>query len=60
MLPTTILMGGVFPLTIAHRHGAASTSVGKDIGNAYALNTVGAIVGSFLSGFVVLPKLGLQ
>jgi spermidine synthase len=34
--------------------------VGRDIGNAYALNTIGAILGSFLSGFVVLPKLGLQ
>jgi spermidine synthase len=35
-------------------------SVGRDVGSAYALNTVGAIVGSFLSGFVVLPALGLQ
>src|SRR6266540_2822088 len=26
----------------------------------YVLSTLGAIVGSFLSGFVVLPKLGLQ
>ncbi len=52
-------MGGVFPLTV--RIAAARLdSVGRDIGNAYALNTVGAIVGSFLSGFVVLPKLGLQ
>jgi len=34
--------------------------VGRDVGSAYAINTVGAIVGSFLSGFVVLPQLGLQ
>lgn len=59
VLPTTILMGGVFPLTMRVA-SARIDSVGKDIGNAYALNTVGAIIGSFLSGFVVLPKLGLQ
>jgi len=59
VLPTTILMGGVFPLTIRIASARIDT-VGKDIGYAYALNTVGAIIGSFLSGFVVLPKLGLQ
>ena len=54
VLPATILMGGVFPLTV--RIAAARLdSVGRDVGTAYALNTVGAIVGSFLSGFVTLP-----
>ena len=47
-------MGGVFPLTVRVVTGGLD-SVGHDVGNAYALNTVGAIVGSFLSGFVVLP-----
>ena len=59
VLPATVLMGGVFPLTV-RIVAARVESVGRDIGNAYALNTVGAIVGSSLSGFVVLPKLGLQ
>jgi spermidine synthase len=59
VLPATILMGGVFPLTV-RIVATRLESVGRDLGNAYALNTVGAIVGSFLSGFVVLPKLGLQ
>ena len=59
VLPATVLMGGVFPLTV--RVAAARLdSVGRDVGSAYALNTVGAIVGSFLSGFVTLPVLGLQ
>src|SRR5450432_4613410 len=59
VLPATILMGGIFPITV--RIAATRLeSVGRDLGNAYALNTIGAIVGSFLSGFVVLPKLGLQ
>ena len=59
VLPATILMGGVFPLTVRVAAGTLG-SVGHDVGNAYALNTLGAIVGSFLSGFIVLPKLGLQ
>src|SRR5215831_11566891 len=59
VLPATILMGGVFPLTMRIAAGRLD-AVGRDVGNAYALNTGGAIVGSFLSGFVVLPKLGLQ
>jgi spermidine synthase len=59
VLPATILMGGIFPLTM--RIAAARLdSVGRDIGSAYALNTTGAIVGSFLAGFVTLPILGLQ
>ncbi|HVZ71680.1 MAG TPA: fused MFS/spermidine synthase [Polyangia bacterium] len=59
VLPATILMGGIFPLTVRVATPRLET-VGRDIGNAYALNTIGAIVGSFLSGFVTLPKLGLQ
>ena len=59
VLPATILMGGIFPVT-ARIAAPSLGSVGKDIGNAYALNTVGAIVGSFMSGFFVLPGLGLQ
>jgi spermidine synthase len=59
VLPATILMGGVFPLTVRIAAGSLE-SVGRDVGRAYALNTVGAIVGSFVSGFIVLPKLGLQ
>jgi spermidine synthase len=59
VLPATVLMGGVFPLTV--RIAATRLdSVGRDVGSAYALNTVGAIVGSFLAGFVTLPGLGLQ
>ena len=59
ILPTTLLMGSIFPLT-ARIASVRLDSVGRDIGNAYALNTVGAIIGSFLSGFVVVPGLGLQ
>lgn len=59
VLPSTFLMGAVFPLTI-RIVTADLNQVGRQVGFAYALNTIGAIVGSFLSGFVVLPLLGLQ
>jgi spermidine synthase len=59
ILPATFLMGGVFPLTVRVVAGRLE-HVGRDLGSAYALNTVGAIAGSFLSGFVVLPALGVQ
>src|SRR5205814_7186982 len=42
VLPATFLMGGVFPLTVRVATGGLE-SVGHDVGNAYALNTVGAI-----------------
>ncbi len=59
VLPSTFLMGAIFPITVRVVTGNLAT-VGRDVGFAYALNTVGAIVGSFFSGFVILPSLGLQ
>src|SRR5205085_2127886 len=59
ILPPALLMGGVFPLTMRIYAGGVDR-VGRDVGAAYAANTVGAIFGSFLAGFVVLPLLGLQ
>ncbi|HEY0711406.1 MAG TPA: fused MFS/spermidine synthase, partial [Polyangia bacterium] len=59
VLPATFLMGGVFPFTVRIITGRLE-HLARDLGNAYALNTIGAIVGSFASGFVVLPLLGLQ
>jgi spermidine synthase len=59
ILTPTILMGGVFPLTMRIYAGGVER-VGRDVGTAYAINTVGAILGSFLAGFVALPILGLQ
>ena len=59
MLPATLAMGGVMPLTM-RIYTASVDGAGHDVGVAYALNTLGAITGSFLAGFVVLPQLGLQ
>lgn len=59
MLPATLAMGGVMPLTM-RIYTQSVDGAGKDVGVAYALNTLGAITGSFAAGFVVLPVLGLQ
>jgi spermidine synthase len=59
VLPSTFLMGAIFPITVRVVTADLHT-VGRDVGYAYACNTVGAITGSFFSGFVILPSLGLQ
>src|SRR5579884_3172691 len=71
MLIPTLLMGGVFPLVIhlltsggstesKRRDRAVETGLGSIVGRAYAMNTVGTIVGSFAIGFILLPSLGIQ
>ncbi|MCH8157138.1 MAG: fused MFS/spermidine synthase, partial [Nitrospinae bacterium] len=55
----TFFMGAQFPIVIrlvVRRLGTLGHSVGK----VYASNTVGAIVGSFLAGFVLIPWVGIQ
>lgn len=59
ILPATLLMGAIFPLTMRIAMGTLD-NVGRDVGSTYALNTLGAITGSFAAGFVILPSLGLQ
>lgn len=59
VLPATLCMGGVLPLTV-RIYASGPERVGADVGTAYSVNTLGAIVGSFAAGFVVLPYLGLQ
>lgn len=55
-LPTTLL-GAAFP--IALRLSVDRNHVGRDVGVVVALNTLGGIVGVILTGFVLVPGLGL-
>ncbi|MFI8481694.1 fused MFS/spermidine synthase [Pseudomonas sp. NPDC078700] len=55
-LPTTLL-GAAFPLAL--RLAVSSDHVGRDVGTVVALNTLGGIVGVVLTGFVLVPELGL-
>jgi len=59
ILVPAVLMGITFPcLTgMAVREGIR---IGKDVGRYYAFNTAGAILGSVLTGFLLMPWIGSQ
>ncbi len=59
MLPATILMGASFPL-VARIVAGGTERVGRAVGRVYALNTVGAVLGSLLAAFLFLPLIGVQ
>lgn len=60
MLPATLALGAVMPLVVRIIAPQGTEHAGPIVGRAYALNTLGAIVGSFLGGFVMLPVLGVE
>jgi spermidine synthase len=59
MLVPTLLMGATFPVA-ARIFGAGAEAIGRRVGRLYALNTIGAALGAFVAGFVLIPLLGLQ
>ena len=56
LLPT-LFLGAAFPA--AARLAAGAARVGRDVGTVAAVNTAGGIAGSLLTGFVLVPRLGL-
>ncbi|HLY63657.1 MAG TPA: fused MFS/spermidine synthase [Terriglobia bacterium] len=56
ILPS-LLLGLSFPLLLNLSSGVSGL-VGKRVGGLYAANTVGAIAGSLICGFVLLPHFG--
>jgi spermidine synthase len=59
LLPMTIALGAAFPFALAMAGGHDDT-VTERIGLIYAINTLGAIAGSLLAGFVLVPMVGLH
>ena len=53
----TLLLGAAFPAAI--RLIVHSGHVGRDIARVVALNTLGGILGTILTGFVLVPQFGL-
>jgi len=54
-----LLIGATFPCAAAvATRGVAR--VGKDVGETYAVNTLGAIAGIVLAGFILIPAIGVQ
>lgn len=55
----SIIMGIGFPIALQawanHMH-----KVGRTTGTAYGANTIGAVVGGIITGFVLIPLFGLQ
>ncbi|MBI3652374.1 MAG: fused MFS/spermidine synthase [Acidobacteria bacterium] len=58
IIAPTLLLGALFPLVVKIISGKEQTS-GRAVGDAYSANTLGAILGSFASGFILIPTLGL-
>jgi spermidine synthase len=59
LLVFTVFIGATFPCAVAVAAHSARHA-GRDVGYIYAMNTLGAIAGSALAGFVAVPALGVQ
>ena len=55
----TFLMGMVFPIAVEICAPAWHT-VGRRVGQLYAWNTMGCVLGSFAAGFLMIPWLGVR
>ena len=60
IVPTT-LMGSTLPLLARHFVGSGQSASGASarVGALYAVNTVGAVAGVFLAGFILMPRIGV-
>src|SRR5438132_479375 len=59
LLPVTLLIGATFPCAVAVAT-RRPLRVGEAVGQIYAANTVGAVVGAVLTGFVLVPAVGVH
>ena len=55
ILVPAVLMGMVMPLVLVWAGSERVQSVAR-VGRSYAINTIGAIAGAFVTGFVLIPK----
>jgi spermidine synthase len=58
LIPTT-LMGGTLPV-LSKYAGREFGAIGRNIGGLYAVNTFGAVIGSFSTGFLLLELIGVS
>lgn len=61
LIVPTLCMGALMPL-ICRIYDPRSISAGRSVGNVYASNTVGTIIGAFVAGFILIPSklMGMQ
>jgi spermidine synthase len=55
----TLFLGATFPL-VGKITTRSTSTVGYSLGRAYAVNTIGAVLGSFSAGFILIPLLGKE
>jgi spermidine synthase len=59
MIVPTILLGSLFPM-VTHICTRDYSELGRKVGTIYSINTLGNIGGSFTSGFILIPQIGIQ
>jgi len=59
LLPPTVLMGGTLPV-LGRFLGAEHREPGKEVGLLYAINTLGAVLGCFAAGFLLIRFIGVR
>ena len=59
MILSTFFMGAVFPIA-GQLYSNRMKLMGRRVGGIYSLNTVGAVLGSLLAGFFLLPTFGTE
>jgi len=59
LLPATLAIGATFPCAVAAVAGPAERA-GRTVGYVYAVNTLGAIAGTVLAGFLLIPTWGIH
>ncbi len=57
LLGPTLFLGAAFPL-VNRLYVRSVADLGSSMGRAYATNTVGAVLGAFVAGFVLVPLVG--
>ena len=58
-LPAAVGMGAAFPLGV-RAYARGLSKIGSDTGAVYSVNTIGSILGSFLTGFLIMPAVGME
>jgi len=65
MLPTTFVLGALFPLAVRSISGPSGATdadrgeaAGTTVGDVYFVNTLGSAGGAFVAGFLLVPTLG--
>ena len=59
LLPPTVLMGASLPV-LARQVADDAARIGGKVGSLYAVNTFGAVAGTFIAGFIAVPWVGVR